>query len=135
MQGLGWRCTLAGHTTVSLSARHSLLLVVRRCLHSCVRHPLPGAKKSIYLRRSCPPLENGLDRPKNRYGRYGFPSSYSIFISTVGVDGARVCLRRFSFLALWVVVVDISQLPACGRRSSLPIRAYLQIQFSKQLIL
>ena len=37
-------------------------------------------------------LENGLDRPKNRYGRYGFPSFSSIFISTVGVDGARVCL-------------------------------------------
>ena len=33
-------------------------------------------------------------------------------MSTVGVDGARVSLWRFSFLALWVVVVDISQLPA-----------------------
>ena len=31
----------------------------------------------------------------------------SISISTVGVDGARISLRRFSFLALclWVVVV------------------------------
>ena len=50
--------------------------------------------QSIYLHRSSPLLENGLDRPKNRYGRYGFPSFYSIlkFISTVGVDGARVCL-------------------------------------------
>ena len=34
----------------------------------------------------------GLDRPKNRYGRCGFPSFYNIFISSVGVDGARVCL-------------------------------------------
>ena len=67
--------------------------------------------KSIYLHRSGPLPENGLDRPKNRYGRYGFPSFYSIFISTVGVDEARVFLWRFSFLALWVVVVDMSQFP------------------------
>ena len=58
-----------------------------------------------------PLVKNGLDRPKNRYGRYGFRSFYSIFISTVGVDGARVCLWRF-FLALWMVVVDLSQFPA-----------------------
>ena len=58
--------------------------------------------------------KTAFDRPKNRYGRYGFPSFYSIFISTVGADGARVCLRRFSFLALWVVVVDISQFPGLG---------------------
>ena len=44
---------------------------------------------SIYLNRSGPLLENGLDRPENRYGRYGFASCPSIFISTVGVDGAR----------------------------------------------
>ena len=45
----------------------------------------------------------------------GFPSFYSIFISTVGVDGTRVCLWRFSFLALWVVVVvDIPQFPVKG---------------------
>ena len=48
--------------------------------------------QSIYLHRSGPLLENGLDRPKSRYGRSGFASFYSIFISTVGVDGARVCL-------------------------------------------
>ena len=30
--------------------------------------------QSIYLHRGGPLLENGLDRPKNRYGRYGFPS-------------------------------------------------------------
>ena len=48
--------------------------------------------ESIYLHRSGPLLENGLDKPKNRYGGYGFPSFYSISISTVGVDGARVCL-------------------------------------------
>ena len=69
-------------------------------------------KETIYLHRSGPLLENGLDRPKNRYGRYGFPGFYSISISTVGVDEARVFLWRFSFLALWVVVVDISQFPA-----------------------
>ena len=61
--------------------------------------------------RGGPVLENGLDRPNNRYGSYGFPSFYSISVSTVGVDDARVFLRRF-FFALWVVVVvDISQLP------------------------
>ena len=48
--------------------------------------------QSIYLHRCGPLPENGLDRPKNRYGRYGFPSFYSISISTVGVDGAGVCL-------------------------------------------
>ena len=32
------------------------------------------AKETIYLHRSGPLLENGLDRPKNRYGRCGFPS-------------------------------------------------------------
>ena len=39
-----------------------------------------------------PLLEDGLDRPKNRYGRYGFPSFYNISISTVGMDEARVFL-------------------------------------------
>ena len=68
--------------------------------------------ETIYLHRSGPLLENGLERPKNRYGRYGFPSFYSISISTLGVDEARVFLKRFSFLALWVVVVDSSQFPA-----------------------
>ena len=48
--------------------------------------------QSIYLHCSGPLLENGLDRPKNRYGRYGFPSFYSISVSTVGMEGARVCL-------------------------------------------
>ena len=70
--------------------------------------------KTIYLHRSGPLLENGLDRPKNHCGRYGFPSFYSISISTVGVVEARVFLSKFSFLALWVVVLDISQLPAMG---------------------
>ena len=50
---------------------------------------LGRGNQSIYLHRSGPLLENGLDRPKTRYGRYGFPSFYSIFISTIGVDGAR----------------------------------------------
>ena len=78
-------------------------------------HPHHGGNESIYLHRSSPLLENGLDRPKNRYGRYGFPSFYSISISTVGVDGARLSLWRFSFCALWVVVVDISQFPVTKR--------------------
>ena len=30
-----------------------------------------GGNKSIYLHRSGPLLENGLDRRENRYGRYG----------------------------------------------------------------
>ena len=48
--------------------------------------------QSIYLHCSGPLLENGLDRPEHRYGGYGFASFYSISISTIGVDGARVCL-------------------------------------------
>ena len=51
--------------------------------------------ESICLHRSGPLLENGLDRRKNRYGRHGFPSVYSISISTVGVDGARFSERFF----------------------------------------
>ena len=53
---------------------------------------LKRGNQSIYLHRGGPLLENGLDKPKNRCGRYGFPSFYSISIFTVGVDGARVCL-------------------------------------------
>ena len=53
---------------------------------------LNRGNQSIYLHRSGPLLENSLDRPKNCYGRYGLPSFYSISISTVGLDGARVCL-------------------------------------------
>ena len=34
--------------------------------------------QSIYLHRASPFLENGLDRPKHRYSRYGFPSFCSI---------------------------------------------------------
>ena len=63
--------------------------------------------QSIYLHRSGALLENGLDRPENYYGRHGPASFYSISLSSVGVDGARVCLRRFSYLALWVVVVVV----------------------------
>ena len=48
--------------------------------------------QSIYLHRSGPLLENVLDRPENRYGRYCFASFSSISISTVGVDRARVSL-------------------------------------------
>ena len=33
-------------------------------------------------------MKSWRQRPKNRYGRYGFPSFCSISISTVGVDGA-----------------------------------------------
>ena len=39
-----------------------------------VSHVGRRQNQSIYLHRSGPLLENGLDRPKNRYGRYGFPS-------------------------------------------------------------
>ena len=46
----------------------------------------------MYLHRSGPLLENGFDRPENRYGRYGFASFDSLSISTVGVDGASVSL-------------------------------------------
>ena len=49
-------------------------------------------KETIYLHRSGALLENGLDRPKNRYGRYGFPGFYSISISSAGVDEAGVFL-------------------------------------------
>ena len=58
----------------------------------CTGASLGRGNETIYLHRSGPLLENGLDRPENRYGRYGFPSFYSIFISTVGVDGAGGCL-------------------------------------------
>ena len=35
----------------------------------------PRGNETIYLHRSGPPLlENGLDRPENRYARYGFAS-------------------------------------------------------------
>ena len=56
------------------------------------RSKLSRGNQSIFLHRSGPLLKNGLDRPKNRYDRYGFPSFSSISISTVGMDGARVCL-------------------------------------------
>ena len=74
--------------------------------------------ESIYLHRSGPLLEDGLNRPKNRYGRFGFASFSSISISTVGLDGARVSLWRFSFVALWVVVVDISEFPVLQQSES-----------------
>ena len=48
--------------------------------------------ESIYHHRSGPLLENGLDRPENRYGRCGFASFSSISISTIGLHGARVSL-------------------------------------------
>ena len=67
--------------------------------------------ETIYLHRSSPPSESGLDKPENRYGRYGFASFSTVSMSTVGVDGARVSLWRFSFLSVWVVVVDVFQLP------------------------
>ena len=68
----------------------------------------PGrGNQNIYLHRSGPLLENGLDRPENRYGRYGLASFSSISISTIGVDGTRASLCRISFLALWVVMVDM----------------------------
>ena len=53
------------------------------------------------VHRSGPILKNGLDRPENRYGRYGFfagfSPAYSIYLAWL-VDGARDSLFRFSFL-------------------------------------
>ena len=51
---------------------------------------LRQGNESIYLHHSGHLLENGLDRPENRYGRYGFASSSSISISAVGLDGTRI---------------------------------------------
>ena len=70
------------------------------CLH------LSRGNESMYLHRNGPLLENGLDKPEKHYGRYGSATFSSISISTVGLDGARVSLWRFSLLALWVVVAD-----------------------------
>ena len=50
--------------------------------------PVSRENESIYLHRTSPLLENGLDRPENRYGRYGFASFSGISISTIGVAGA-----------------------------------------------
>ena len=80
--------------------------VVQRPCRS-VLLPSYRGNQSIYLHRSGPLLENGLDRPKNRYGRYGFPSFYRISISTVGVDGSRSLPLKIIFS----VVADISQFP------------------------
>ena len=49
---------------------------------------------SIYLHRSGPLLENGLDRPENCYGRYAFASFSSISISTVGLGVPDVSRER-----------------------------------------
>ena len=51
------------------------------CLSSAIFPPIPicnlsGEVKgeSIYLHRSSPLFENGLDKRENRHGRYGFAS-------------------------------------------------------------
>ena len=82
--------------------------LVRDCLLS---RGFKRGNQSIYLHCSSPLLENGLDGPEIRYGIYGFATSSSISISTVGVNGTRVSLWRLSFLVLWVVVVAIFQFP------------------------
>ena len=41
---------------------------------SLVDFPILRRNESIYHHRSGPLLENGLDRPETRYGRYGFAS-------------------------------------------------------------
>ena len=70
--------------------------------------------ESIYLHRSGPLLENCLDKPENRYGRYGLAS----FFQHIHIYcRARVGLK-VSFLTLWMLVVDIyiyigSLLPFC----------------------
>ena len=65
-------------------------------LETTICRPSAGKMKvSICSDRSGPLLENGLGRPENRYGRYGFASFFSfvsISISTVVLDGARVSL-------------------------------------------
>ena len=52
------------------------------------------ANESIYLHihRSGPLVENGLDKPKNRYGRYVFLVSTAFPYLSYGVDRARVSL-------------------------------------------
>ena len=71
--------------------------------------------QGIYLHRSSPLLENGLDRPKNRYGRYGFPSFVRVFNgcsleSPVRVDvwmpfamrmAERAAAKRLKKMAPW----------------------------------
>ena len=52
--------------------------------------PHDRENESIYLHHSGPLLEDRLDRPENRYGRYGFASFPSISVSTAGVARARV---------------------------------------------
>ena len=59
-------------TTHSLLTLLTFPLSVAPALGSC-RACIRG-NQSIYIHRSGPLLENGLDRPKNRYGRYGLPS-------------------------------------------------------------
>ena len=43
------------------------------------RRDLKQSNQSIYLHSSGPLLENGLDRPKNRYARYGFSLVFTAF--------------------------------------------------------
>ena len=54
--------------------------------------------QSIYLHRSGPLLENGLDKPQHCYGRNGFASFSSISMSTVGVDEPEFPSEDFLFL-------------------------------------
>ena len=76
----------------------------------------PFSNQGIYLHRNAPLLENGLDRPENCYGRHDFASffQHSYIYRRVGWS------QRFSFLALWVVVVvvvpDIFQFPGSQLR-------------------
>ena len=60
--------------------------------HRTTQKDIIRENETTYLHRSGPLLENDLDRPENRYDRYGFASFYSISISTVGLHGARVSL-------------------------------------------
>ena len=58
-----------------------LKILSRKMLRNIPRdfEPLFRGNKSIYLHRSSPLLENGLHRPENRYGRYGFSSFFQHF--------------------------------------------------------
>ena len=66
--------------------------------------------QSIYLHRSGPLLENGLDKPESCYGLYGFASFCLTFqYLPWGWMEPGFASEDFFIFALWVVVVDISQ--------------------------
>ena len=85
---------------------HALCARVAHVAKALTQHFIFQATEQEQGKSKHPILENGLDSPKYRYGRYDFLSCYNISLSTIGVDGA------FASEDLDSVVVDISQLPA-----------------------